>query len=200
MRRFLVLLVVVQSAHSAVVSNTNVMLMTGSNGFAFDIQYTLTIEQYPPPGASPTSIFLDQNGQNLIYRGMNLDGGSYWYFASLNDQFTANSIAQGQFTLFNQLYNSFPVPYGDFYLGVRTFSDFGENIQGFGWAQLNNSVSGLTLLGSAITYDQPGIVIGTTTTIPEAGPMMLLLPAVTIIGLARRGRRPHQRPSAAGSP
>ncbi len=130
---------------------------------------------------------------------MNLDGGSYWYFATLNAQFTANTITQGQFTLFNQPDQSFSVPYGDFYLGVRTFSDFGELIQGFGWAKLNNSVSGLTLLGSAITYDQAGIVIGTTTTIPEVGSVILLLPAVTLTALTRR-RKMGRHTARGGNP
>ena len=88
--------------------------------------------------------------------------------------------------LFNQPDRSFDVPYGNFYFGVRTFSDFGEDIQGFGWALMNHSEGGLTLLGSAITYDQPGIIIGTTTTIPEPGVMCLLLPALTILVFARR--------------
>lgn len=182
----LLLLLGAQCVHSAVVVNTNVSLGSGNFGGFPVYEFALTIEQYPPPGGSGTSIFFDRSAQNLIYRSMNLDGGSYWYFADLNDRFTANNIAQGNFTLFNQPDQSFQVPYGNFYFGVRTFSDFGENIQGFGWALMNNSVTGLTLLGSAITYDQPGIIVGTTTTVPEPGVMCLLLPALTTLVFARR--------------
>jgi len=182
----LLLLLGAQCVRSAVVVNTNVSLGSGDFGQFPVYDYALTIEQYPPPGASITSIFFDRSAQNLIYRSMNLDGGSYWYFAELNHIFTPNNIAQDNFTLFNQPDQSFQVPYGDFYFGVRTFSDQGENIQGFGWALMNNSESGLALLGSAITYDQPGIIIGTTTTVPEPGIMGLLLPALTTLVFARR--------------
>jgi hypothetical protein len=31
----------------------------------------------------------------------------------------------------------------------------------FGWAHLRNSVSGVELLGSSVSYDYPGIIVGT---------------------------------------
>ncbi|MEY3896325.1 MAG: hypothetical protein RLZZ214_1845 [Verrucomicrobiota bacterium] len=185
MKTLLLAILGIQCAHSAVVVNTGFFLGPGDFGQIPTYQYALTIEQYPPPGASHTSIFFDRSAQNLIYRTMNLDGGSYWYFAMANDSFTPNNIAQGDFILFNQPDQSFQVPYGDFYFGVRTFSDFGENIQGFGWALMNHSAAGLTLLGSAITYDQPGLVIGTTTTVPEPGGMSLLVAALVILTFTR---------------
>lgn len=191
MKTILPLILGTQCAYSAVVVNTGFFLGSGNFGQIPSYQYVLSIEQYPPPGASPTAIFFDRSAQNLIYRTMNLDGGSYWYFAMSNDSFTPNNIAKGDFILFNQLDKSFQVPYGNFYFGVRTFSDFGENIQGFGWALMNNSVAGLTLLGSAITYDQPGIIIGTTTTVPEPVGMSLLLPALTILAFARTRKAAH---------
>jgi hypothetical protein len=191
MKKLLLAILATQCAHSAVVVNTGFSLGSGDLGQIPTYQYALTIEQYPPPGASHTSIFFDQSAQNLIYRTMNLDGGSYWYFAMLNDSFTPNSIAQGDFILFNQPDQSFQVPYGEFYFGVKTLSDFGDNIQGFGWARMNHSAAGLTLLESAITYDQPGIVIGTTTTVPEPGMMFLLLPAFAFLTFARRRNVSH---------
>lgn len=185
MKTLLLLILGTQCAHSAVVVDTGFLLGPDNSGGFPSYQYALTIEQYPPPGASSTSILFDQSAQNLTFRTMNLDGGSYWYFTMLNDSFTPDNIAQGDFILFNQPDQSFNVPYGNFYFGVRTFSDFGEDIQGFGWAMMNNSETGLTLLGSAITYDQPGIIIGTTSTVPEPGVLSLLLPALTILAFFR---------------
>jgi hypothetical protein len=175
-----------QWAQSAVVVDTNISLESPAVSLGFE--YSFTVEQYRPPGGNTTSIFFDRSAQNLIYRTRNLDGGSFWYFAELNDRFTPESIAEGEFLLFNQRDQSFEVPYGNFYFGVRTFSDFGEDIQGFGWALLNHSEEGLTLLASAITHEQPGIIIGTTTTIPEPGPITLLMTAFANLALKRRRR------------
>ncbi|MCB1133765.1 MAG: PEP-CTERM sorting domain-containing protein [Verrucomicrobiae bacterium] len=189
MKSCVLLLATALAANATVVSNQNIGLSSNvfyggpGDGFA---DYSLTIEQYPPPGGSDTSIFFDRDGGNLVFRSMNLDGGSYWYFATLNDVFSGETIGQGGFTLFNQYDQSFAVPLGPFYFGVRTFSDFGENIQGFGWALLNNTGTDLQLVSSAITYDSPGIIVGTLTTVPEPGGLPLVAVAV---GLAMRRRR-----------
>jgi hypothetical protein len=59
------------TSFAAVVSNTNISLSSGGGVFPpFD--YQLTIQQFATT-VDPTSIFLDREGENLIFGGRNLD-------------------------------------------------------------------------------------------------------------------------------
>lgn len=133
----------------------------------------------------PTSIYFDLEGSVLVYRGLNVDEGSQWYFANLNDAFTAAAISQGAFREFGQ---SHSIDLGDFYMGVNT--GVGNHPRSaFGWALLRNTGNSLQLLGSGMTYDQQGIYIGTMTTIPEPVSLPLLtLTAIVASSLCKRNR------------
>jgi MYXO-CTERM domain-containing protein len=164
----------------AVVSDTNIQL----NGVYYypQYQYTLTILQAAENG-SPTSIFFDRSGEFLIYQAMNLDEGSSWYFTNYGDVFNAAAIGQGQLVEFFGMNQSFHVGYGEFYMGVNTAFDFSFSYDIFGWAHFRNSEAGLELLGSGVSYDYPGIIIGTTN-VPE--PSAVLLGGLGMLLLLRR--------------
>lgn len=185
LKSFALLLATSVVASGATISGANVVLSTNS-GIS---EYALTIYQ-DAAATNPTSIFFDRQGQNLIFRTYNVDESSDWYFANFDNLFTAASISQGAFMAFNQVNQSYNVGFGDFYLGVNTGSGFQGGSPGreiFGWALLRNSANGLQLLGSAVTYDSPGIRIGTTTTVPEPTTVFLLsLASVGSLSVRRR--------------
>ena len=187
LRSFALLLTTSACTFGATISNTNVVLSTTS---PFS-EYSLTIYQ-DAAATDPTSIFFDRQGQNLIFRNSNADEGSEWYFANFNDVFTASTISQGAFTAFGQVDQAYNVGFGDFYFGVNT----GNGFQGasprreiFGWALLRNTAGGLQLIESTVTYDNPGIQIGTTTTVPEPTTVSLLTLAVVGVFIIRRRDR-----------
>jgi hypothetical protein len=183
----------------AVVSNTNISLSSGSGGFP-SYDYQLTIQQFAS-FPDPTSIFFDRQGENLIFGTTNLDEGADWYFADFNDLFRALTISQGLFPAFNSMGQSYPVGYTDFYLGVNTSPGFSspENHRTiFGWALLRNSPGGLELLGSGVSYDVPGIIVGTTM-VPEVSSTTLFgISALAILFARRRTKRGE--PGEAGHP
>lgn len=185
-KSLIILVVSAACSNAAVITNTNINLSSGGGGFP-EYDYSLTINQYPVY-SDPTSIFFDRQDDNLIFRAYNLDEGSDWYFSNLNDTFNAYTISQGAFTAFNALDQSYLVGYGDFYLGVNT--SFGMQPEPgraiFGWALLRNSATGLELLGSGVSYDVPGIIIGTTM-VPE--PSAALPASIALIPLLLSRRR-----------
>jgi hypothetical protein len=158
------------SLNAAVITNSNITLQ--ADGIVG--RFSLTVYQNEA-GTNPTSIWFDHEGTNLILRGIgiNLDKGSNWYFANYGDAFGPTTIDSGSFVLFSLL-ETFNVGYGDFYFGVSTGeSVFPSDYDVFGWAKLRNSSSGVELLGSAVAYDSGGIIIGTTTIVPEPSAIFL---------------------------
>ena len=128
-----------------------------------------------------------------------LDQGSEWFLVNNGDHFNDVNIAGGQFTtLFDD--NEFPppglernIPLGQFYLGVRTvyphFTGPSTVVlePAFGWLRMNNSGTALTMLSNAVSHNSPGIIVGTTTELPEPG--MVSIAAVGVLALLRRRRR-----------
>ena len=138
-----------------------------------------------------TSVWFDRDSTDLIFRSYNLDEGSDWYFCEYNDEFSAATVSD--YLLFNQIDQRFTVGYGEFYLGVNTgngFIDFGVPDRSiYGWAHFNNSPDGLELLGSAITYDSPGLYVGTTQAIPEPTCLSLMLFGIPLFPVWRKRMR-----------
>lgn len=173
-------------ALAAVITDTHILLSAAPDLPEYDYQLTI----YQNPGyPDPTSIVFDREGGDLIFRGVNLDEGSDWYFADAGDLFNAQTIGQNNFAAFNLVDRVYPVGYGEFYFGVNTTPglqpELGRNI--FGWAHMRNSDTGLELLGSGVSYDFPGIIIGTTL-VPEPG--LTLSAGGALVMLMRRRRRP----------
>jgi hypothetical protein len=87
---------------------------------------------------------------------------------------------------------------GTFYLGLVTGRGFESGGTGlpnrnvFGWAKFSFDATGITLLSSAVTYDQGGIIVGTDITIPvpELDQYAMLLAGLVIVaGMSRRRDR-----------
>jgi hypothetical protein len=177
----------------AVVSNTNISLSFEVGGFP-SYNYQLTIQQFES-FSDPTSVFFDRQGENLIFGTTNLDEGADWYFADFNDLFRASTISQGQFQSFGSMGQSYSVGYTDFYLGVNTSPGFSipENHRTiFGWALLRNSPGELQLLGSGVSYDAPGIIVGTTMVPEVASTTFFGISGLTILFSRRRTKEANK--------
>jgi hypothetical protein len=97
-----------------------------------------------------------------------LDEGSVWYVADYGREFSAATLAAGDFPNIPFGGNPVNVPPGNFYLGVRTQKGFGAGAQYvYGWAWLQHAGVNVVLLDSAVAYGEQGIYIGTLTPVPE---------------------------------
>ena len=167
------------SAQSAVVFENNIQL-NADPGFA---DFELLIFQ-DAAATDPTSIFFDFDSaaSMITFVTANIDEGSEWYFADQGEEFSAATI--GSLVVFASLDNpstvnmSFETESPLFHLGVNTGlgdgsgGEFDRSV--FGWVLLENTGSDLELVESAVTYDQPGIVVGTLETVPEPSSVLLL--------------------------
>ena len=72
----------------------------------------------------------------------------------------------------------------DFYLGTN--NNIPEPGDTFGWFELSNTVTGLEILGGAAALGFEGIIVGTTTAVPEPGSATLVLGMVAATMLRRR--------------
>jgi hypothetical protein len=154
-------------------------------------QYSITIFQ-DLAQTDPTSIFFDKSSGSITFRNANIDEGSDWFFANLNDTFDASTVA----TPFIGLDQSFSIPvFGNFYLAVATgqgFSDGNPNRTVRGWARFAVSGSSISLISSAVAYDASSIQVGTTnaTLIPEPSSFAALAGfACGLIACSRRRKR-----------
>lgn len=182
--------------HAALMVDTNIAISNlGTN-------YALTVYQ-DAARTDFTSVFFEWSTTNLIFRDYNIDESSDWYFADYGDVFTTTTITQGTFTLFNQVNVSFNVGYDEFYLGVNTgigFTNSAPRRDVYGWVLLTNAPSGLSIVNSAVAYNEGGIVIGQLQVVPEASSLALLLFASVGLLIRQMSRSHHNKPSLASPP
>jgi len=168
--------------NASVITDTHLALQDG----APLAQYSLTACQDIP--CDHTTVWFDKVDQpgfsTLTLILENVDEGSDYYLAPYGAEFTAATIATGQFSPLDRF--GLDVPFGTFYLGVNTgigFSDDGQPSRDvFGWAQLSNSFTGLQMISNAMAYATNGIVVGTTETIVPV-PAAVCLFGSGLIGL-----------------
>jgi hypothetical protein len=70
-------------------------------------------------------------------------------------------------------------------MGINYAYDFGFGLT-IGWARLQYTSSGLTVLDSAVANQDFGIIAGTTTVVPEPATICLALSAIISLALLRR--------------
>lgn len=178
---------------AAVIGGTNVLLRSATPDF-IDADYSLTVFE-DEAGDDPTSIFFDVVGTTLRVVATNIDAGSDWYLAQAGDLFTAENIVAGEFVPFFVAggfgSNDLDVGSSPFYLGVNaddyTPGHAPSGRRAFGWARLQIAAGRLTMLDNAVSYGE-GIVVGTTTPVPEPASAALAVAATSVL-LARRRRR-----------
>lgn len=188
----LVCLAATATAHAVVISDTQIRL-SGTNS-----DYSITAIQSASYD-DPTTMWFTKSdtstSSTLTPNSWNIDQEADYYLVKAGDTFTTEAIAAGKFTPLFTTDHPFTlaVPYpGTFYLGVATgYSYTSRDV--LGWAKIRNDASGLTLLGSAMSYGEGGIIVGTTTAVPEPGRAMLMLLGLSSLAFARRQRRPANK-------
>ena len=163
-----------------------------------DNSFSFTVFQTPDT-SDPTGVSgsLEVSGTNALldFTTLAVDEGSDWYDVNANSVFTAQTIANGDFpVLINpETFGELVVTVGEsFFLGVNTGNSFLADGSGsrehFGWAEVSVDQFGtLSILDSAVAYDQGGIVVGTSQSVPE--PSSATLIGLGIVGLVARRRR-----------
>ncbi len=150
---------------------------------------------------------------------MTADAGADLYLVNSGDEFSSNTIGAGQFLNLVQATNSgysgfntryympdFRTAYqgqystsGTFYLGINSGQNWyyplpyptSSDRSIYGWAQFSYDSFGLTLLSSALTYNQAGIFVGSLNTVPvpEAETSAMLLMGLGLLGFMARKRK-----------
>lgn len=72
-------------------------------------------------------------------------------------------------------------------VGVNTGFDMSQTNEIFGWTHFRNAETGLGLLGSGVSYDDPGNIIGTTK-VPEPSSLAIATIFAAAIVTGRRSR------------
>jgi hypothetical protein len=160
------------------------------------------------PAGCFTSFSMDYDGTSLVAQRLTLDEQSDWFLVEPGDVFSAATIAGGQFPiLFDSNWPNTPlggpltVGAGEFYLGVRTGVGFGgspgnpgpPNRNAYGWVHLRPENGVLTMVENVMSYNSRGIVVGTTTVVPEPASLEIVLFGVGMIAARRRrGRDPFR--------
>jgi hypothetical protein len=128
------------------------------------------------------------SGNSYQYAGSFIDEGLDLFRVFEGDVFTPAAIFGNGLQEF-VAGNNFVLP-AEFFVGLETPSieaTFATLSPAYGWAKIGNSNGVLTLLDHAIDYSGNGLIVGTTTVVPEPGSMSLL--AFTAGGLLIRRKR-----------
>lgn len=116
------------------------------------------------------------------------------------DLFNDTNIRSGQFPKLHFFGLLQPVPVGnsDFYLGIAQLSEdssglFGEFPGTFGWMHLRptNIGNGLEMLENVVSYRTRGIIVGTTTIVPEPASAGLVVAGFAGLFIRRRNNFPN---------
>jgi len=208
----LMLLLPVNLHAATVVPSTNVSMEPAVVPFG---EFRLRVRKEPDPVGWYTEAIFDsgESGAEATIQAVStlLDPeGSDWYVVNAGEEFSQQSIESGAHIPLMTLTLEFDPGYGhevwtgadyhpphnfglfdDLYLGVVTGlgSSEGGVRSAFGWVLLRVELSqgGLTMIDNVMSYNSPGIIVGTTTVIPE--PSTMLMAGVGLVGLAFRRRR-----------
>jgi hypothetical protein len=192
----LFLILLASPVFGQIVEDTNITVNSSPGSFE------LTVLQSPEFDVTQVfgEVAVSGSTATLLLNNTALDEGSDWFVTNPGDLFTRDSIEAGQFNFLpitEPASGSLAVEVDEsFFLGVNTGSsdDFfsGDSVpfddirQHFGWGEfLINQNGELQILDSAVAYDLGGIVIGTSTAIPEPSSGLLMLAGAAFLFLRR---------------
>lgn len=187
---FTVCAVVSSQAMAVVVQNTNVVITKQGN------EYGLSILQNTDDDRTGIVFSSDRISNRLTITSTlwTADAGADLYLAYSGDIFTADTIAAGQFKpLFaiNQPDTySLTIPFlRSLYIGINTGPDMAPSFPNrdvFGWVEIRNVPNNLIVVRSAMAYGESGIIIGTTTPVPEPEIYSLMIIGLGLLRLATK--------------
>ena len=195
------------NANAIVIEKTNVLLST-SNIFSSTYGGDYAISAFQDQTGDMTSLLFTKS-DNLRSRTStltptiwNVDEEAEYYLASPGSIFTKDTIANGNFIPFfnTDQPHTITVPFSSFlgstfYLGINTGLGFNSNWgpvrNVFGWVAIKNSSKGLSIINSAMAYDEAGIIIGSLNAVPVPEPETygMLMAGLGILGFVSRRRK-----------
>jgi hypothetical protein len=191
-----------------VVPNNNITFSVGLNDII-----SIDVSKYPEHGFGSlcysvgcfTEVNVKYDGAILSVDSIAIDESSDWLLVQPGDTFSAATIAAQQFPVFvgTNVPPGGPLMVGsnEFYLGVRTGAGFSgtpgnpgpANRTAYGWVHLRPVDGVLTMVENVMSYNSRGIVVGTTTVVPEPASLEIVLFGVGMIAARRRrGRDPFR--------
>ena len=190
---------------ATIVPNTNLTLTPISEPDPFDefgTNYVMRIEQDVFGDFTEISFAFKQTsatGYSLDVTWVNLDQSADLYLVEPGDSFSKEGIAGNEFIplFIADLFKSSVTVSSDFYLGVNTGKMAGDRRDAFGWVHFKVLAMPLPfpafdddvliMVENAMSYDSPGIIVGTHTVVPEPSTIALTSIAfVTLVTLRRR--------------
>lgn len=131
---------------------------------------------------------------------VNLDQSADLYLVEPGDSFSKEGIARNEFTplfIAEPWFNASATFGSDFYLGVNTGKMAGDRRDAFGWIHFQALAMPLpfpafdddvlVMVENAMSYDSPGIIVGTQMVVPE--PATIALTSIAFISLVTLRRR-----------
>jgi hypothetical protein len=152
--------------------------------------YTATIFQ-DAAATDHTLAWFDFDGTSIKSAGAAVDESSDWYVMNAGEEFSKQAILNGlPSPLVISAVISPPVTVGfeqEFYLGVNTGLGFESGFRNvFGWVLLKPIGGVLTMVDNAVSYDSQGIIVGTTTVVPEPSATAIFVgAALSLVGRRR---------------
>jgi hypothetical protein len=182
--------------------NSHIVAQSSPQGIGFQISKDGT----PPPfHQDPFTCVECDTEISFLYDGtkikggvVSLDEGSDWFLVQPGDTFSAATINAGQFPVIHDVNpphgGEVTVGPGEFYLGVRTGRGFGgpggkPNRNAYGWVHLRPENGMLTMVQNVMSYNSRGIIVGTTTVVPEPSTVLSIGIALSVATLFTRRRR-----------
>ena len=191
-------------ANAVVIEKTNVLLSKADEQFAGFGDYVISVSQ-DQTGDMTSLIFTKSD--NLIFRtttltptNWNVDEEAEYFLVSIGSTFTKDTIESGIFIPFfnTDQPHTITMPYNRFgsvfYLGINTGLGFNSNYEPtrnvFGWVAIRNSSTGLSILNSAMAYNEAGIIISSLNAlpIPEPKSYSMLSGGLVLLGFVFRRR------------
>jgi hypothetical protein len=150
-----------------------------------------------------TEVFLDYDFTRVSFNNTLLDESMDVYLVKPGDIFSPANIQAGLFPKVFVVYpyatSSVVVGTRDFYLGISTGigtaqvpGEYVPNRTAFGWVHLHPifpaAVARVSMVDNVMSYDSPGIIVGTTTLVPEPATISTTICALLCFA-GRRWRR-----------
>jgi hypothetical protein len=183
-------------AFGVVVSGDRIVFDAAVNGPPAPVSTHGALVQQVPAGDNITGINFNYVANTLEATNWTVDEESDWYLVQAGDILSTATIAANQFPVIFTADDPRPpvaIPLGNFYLGVTTGlvvwpEPFSLKRDVFGWIELNNTGTDLLPVSNAVAYEEGGIIVGTTTAVPEVGTVGLMVGGIALLAGRRRRR------------
>ena len=148
----------------------------------------------PPFGDDGTAVFLQYDSTRVVITGQLADEGAFFFIAQPGDRVGRPTVLAQEFPPLTHP-NGYQHNGNDFYIGIAAPAILWEEFPTpgvppvrteFGWVHLQPDGDQLRMLANVMSYESPGIIVGTSTLVPEPAAAALAVTGVTAIAFLRR--------------